>query len=66
MYRTDDPLADFARHDAAQSRWLKKRPICSECNEPIQDEHCYEVNGELICEECMMQNHRKFVDDYIE
>lgn len=66
MFRTDDPLADFARHDAEQKQWLKSRPVCSECGEPIQDEHCYEVNDELICEECMERNHRKYVEDYIE
>lgn len=66
MYRTDDPIADFTRHDAEQSRWLKKRPVCSECGEHIQDEHCYEINDELICEECLEQNHRKWVDDYAE
>lgn len=66
MYRTDDPLADFARHDAEQSRWLERRPVCSECGEPIQSERCYEVNDELICEECMERNHRKYVEDYIE
>lgn len=66
MYRTDDPLADFARHDARQARWLKKRPVCSECGEPIQADHCYEINDELICEECLEQNHKKYVVDYIE
>ena len=66
MFRTDDPLADFARHDAMQNRWLKSRPVCSECGEHIQDERCYEVNDELICEECMERNHRKYVEDYIE
>ena len=66
MYRTDDPLADFARRDAKQGRWLKRRPVCSECGEPIQDERCYEVNDELICESCMEGNHRKYVEDYME
>lgn len=66
MYRTDDPLADFARHDAEQSRWLEKRPVCSECGEHIQDERCYEINDELICEECLERNHKKYTANYIE
>jgi formylmethanofuran dehydrogenase subunit E len=61
-----DPLKDFEIHDARQSMWLKRRPVCSECDEHIQDECCYEINGELVCEECMEMNHKKYVEDYIE
>lgn len=65
MYYTDDPVRDFAHHDAGQAREIKRLPVCSECDEPIQDEHCYEFNDELICEQCLCHNHRKYVDDYI-
>lgn len=53
-------------HDAEQERKLQKLPICSECDERIQSEHCYEINDELICPDCMEKNHRKWVDDYCE
>lgn len=66
MFYTDDPLADFHRYDAEQQNKLNNLPRCSECNEPIQDEFCYEVNDELICDECMRKNHRKSVDNFIE
>lgn len=62
MY-TDNPLADFAAYDFQQQKKLKQLPICSECREPIQDEQCYELNGEYICDDCMCRNHRKWVDD---
>ena len=65
MFYTDGPLADFARHDAEQQAQLEKLPVCCECDEPIQDEHCYEINGEYICEECLNDNHRKVVDDIV-
>lgn len=65
MFYSDDPIRDFERHDSGQARELKRLPICAECGEPIQDEHCFEINDELICEECLNQNHRKYVDDYI-
>lgn len=55
----------FEQHEAEQERWLAKLPICSECGEPIQDEDCYEINGELICPDCLKENHRKFTDDYM-
>lgn len=65
MYITDDPLEDFARHDAEQARELEKLPICAECGEPIQTEECYEINDELVCPDCLERYHRKRVDDYV-
>ena len=50
-------------HDAEQQKQLDRLPRCSECERPIQEEFCYEVNGELVCDECMNNNHRKWVDD---
>ena len=66
FYRTDDPLADFNRWDAEQQAALDKLPKCTECDEPIQDEHCYEINDELICEQCLNENHKKWTEDYFE
>ena len=66
MFYTDDPIADFHRYDAEQQAKLDKLPRCSECDEPIQSETCYEINGELICEDCLKDNHRKWVEDFIE
>lgn len=66
MCWTDDPLADFHRHDAEQEAKLERLPRCSECGEAIQSDECYEINDELICPECLKQNHRKRVEDYVE
>ena len=66
MFYSDDPIADFERHDAKQQAELDKLPRCCECDEPIQEEFCYEINGELICDSCMNDNHRKVVEDYVE
>ena len=56
---TGDPLADFNARDNEQYEWLIKRPICADCGEHIQDETCYEFNGEYICESCLNDLHRK-------
>lgn len=66
MSYTDNPVADFYRWDSAQQAKLDKLPKCAECGEPIQDEECFEINGELICPECLKSNHRKWTEDYIE
>lgn len=65
MYFTDNPVADFERYSAEQEEELENLPICSECGEPIQDEYCFEVNNEYICERCMKNNYRKAVEDIV-
>lgn len=62
---TNDPVADYERYSAQQEKALRIRPLCSCCEEHIQDEFCYEINGEIICETCMDRFFRKDVDDYI-
>lgn len=61
MWITDDPLADFERHDREQTRQLNRLPRCSECDHPIQDEFAYYINDEWICDDCMKQ-YRKEVN----
>lgn len=58
---------DFvSAHMDEQEKQLAERPICEECGEHIQDDDCFEINGCLICPECLDINHRKAVDDYID
>lgn len=65
MYRTDNPLADFERHDRAQAAELAKLPKCECCGEPIQDEYCYFINDDVICEDCMNENFRRRTEIYV-
>ena len=53
MFMSDDPLRDYDRWEAEQEKRLAKRPHCADCDQPIQDEEAYYINGEWICEECM-------------
>lgn len=46
-------VEEQARIDAENENWLQKRPICSCCEEHIQDEYAYEVEGKLICPICL-------------
>lgn len=65
VYRSDDPVADFERYDAEQQRRLSELPVCSECGEPVQDDFYYEINDEIICQECLDRDFRKRTEDYI-
>lgn len=66
MFYTDDPVADFAQHDAEQQQELEKLPVCVDCGEPIQDDHLFDIDGDLFCEECAMENFKRKVERYIE
>jgi len=63
--RTDDPLADFNRHEAEQQEQMDKLPICAECGYRITAEKCYEINGKYICPECLENNHEHYTEDII-
>ena len=62
MYITNDPIADFNRYDAEQERRYEELPECDYCGEKITDDYYYEINGDLICEDCLKRNFRKSND----
>ena len=64
MYIPDNYDA-WSRHDAEQESELQKRPQCCECGEHIQAETCFQINDEIICEECM-EHYRKDTEDLME
>ena len=53
MFYSDDPLRDFDRWDAEQQKALEELPVCADCDNPIQDESAFYINGDWICEDCM-------------
>ena len=61
---TNDPVSDFLHHDTEQTRKLERLPVCTDCGHHIQDEHCYQINDEVICEDCMRE-YRVYTDDLI-
>lgn len=62
IHYTDNPERDFARYDSEQQEQLEKLPVCCECGEPIQDEHCFEIDSGYVCPGCMDDNHKVCVD----
>ena len=63
MFYSDDPVRDFENYDRAQAERLARLPKCSVCDEPIQDDHYYLINGENVCPACLENEFRKEVDD---
>lgn len=62
--RVPDNYDAYRQHEAEQEKWLKRRPQCINCGEPIQDDFLYDVNGDLFCEECMTETFRRSTEDY--
>jgi formylmethanofuran dehydrogenase subunit E len=50
-----------------RERRLARLPICEgfRCGKRIQDEDYYDVDGEILCEECMKQKYRRKTEDLI-
>lgn len=63
---TNDPVRDAERYYDSLDAQLEKYPVCTECGERIQDDECYEFDGQLICSECLKDNHRRYTDDFID
>ena len=62
MFRyTDDPVADASAYDAELARLEKELPVCCYCNKPVADDYYYEINDEVICEECLRMHFRREV-----
>ena len=55
MCYTNDPLVGFMEEIEELEDAVEVLPVCSECEKPIQDDFCFVINGEPICEECMEQ-----------
>lgn len=58
-----DNYAIWLAHEEENERWLAKRPKCAYCDEPIQEEHFYEIDCEMVCEDCLNLHFRRTVED---
>lgn len=65
MYKTDDPIADYDRWDAEQARWRERLPECEMCGERIEDDYAYDIDGSIICPDCMDKHFKKSIDDLV-
>ena len=61
MYRTDDPLADFDRWEQERELMAADLPEC-ECCGRIIDDHYFDINGVVFCEDCLEENFRVTVE----
>ena len=43
----------WLRHEEETEWKLSMCPVCDYCEDPIQEDFYYEINGEVICEHCL-------------
>jgi formylmethanofuran dehydrogenase subunit E len=63
-FRLRDPLDDFDRIDQELARREARLPACDECSHRIYDDYYFEIDGEILCEECMKRRYRRSTEDY--
>ena len=63
MFYSDNPVRDAERWMAAQDQKLARRPVCDICGEHIQDDIAYNINGGLVCRDCLENNYMVYLED---
>jgi formylmethanofuran dehydrogenase subunit E len=64
-----DNYSQWEANEWRQEKWLKLRPKCARCHKHIQDEDCYEFDGNLICPDCIEEyideHYKRKTEDFI-
>lgn len=66
MLNTTWAEQDLELHEREQEEWLRSRPVCVYCDEPIQEEVYFEPEpGMIYCSECFGDYVRDNIMHYI-
>jgi len=65
-FRHGDPLDDFEAHDREQQQELDRLPVCDgkRCGKRIDEDYYFEIDGEILCEACMISRYRRNTENY--
>lgn len=66
MYRSDNPVLDAERYYAAAEAARARRPRCSCCGYPIDDDTCFNIDGYIYCEDCLRTFHEVKTESLME
>lgn len=67
-FYSDDPVRDFDKYDAYTARLIARLPKCENkrCrHREIQEEMFFEIEGEILCENCMRDRYGRSTEDYL-
>ena len=62
-----DNYDQWKAHDREQERLLDSLPVCEDarCGKRIQDDHYFKIEGEILCEDCVIRRYRHHTEDYM-
>jgi transposase len=63
IFRSNDPIADFQRRERERQEWEDSLPHSDHCDEPV-DDYVYDIDGEILCIQCMIDKYRRDAEDY--
>lgn len=65
-FRHRDPLDDFDRLDRKQAEYEARLPRCEgkKCGKRIDEDFYYEIDNEILCEECMKKRYQRSTEDF--
>lgn len=66
MIYTDDAERDFDRYDMEMERRRARLPVCDKCRKRIQADEYFDIEGEILCRDCMEDRYMKYTEDYIQ
>lgn len=64
VHRSGDPLYDLAMREKEQQEWEDSLPCCDCCGEKV-DDYVYDIDGEILCIQCMIEKYRRDAEDYL-
>lgn len=54
----------WTKHEVEQEEKLQELPVCSDCDEHIQQEDAVYINGEWLCDSCLSSYRREVVPEW--
>lgn len=63
-FRSDDLDRDLRNCAMAQQEWEDSLPKCERCGESI-DDYVWEIDDEILCENCARVKYRRDAEDYV-
>ena len=66
MYKTSDPIRDYALYCEDLAKEEAYMPVCDMCGEVIHEDYYFDFDGDIVCEDCVEKMYRRSTDDYIE
>ena len=63
MFECPDNHDIWEAEEQRREQQLARRPVCSYCDQHIQEDYFFEIDCEIVCEECLERHFKRTVED---